>query len=168
MTARMPRRRIVRLGLVAAAAALGSLSLASSAIAGPARPPSSGGAFVIGDQSAQPGAHVTFWGAQWWKENDLSRGDAPPSFKGWARVADLTCVLPWTTRPGNSSEPPAGVDDLITVLVASEVTKSGPVISGDSVNVALVAADPGYGPNPGHPGTGTVVDVTSCGWGETF
>lgn len=158
-------RRIVRLVV---AAALGSLALAGSAVAAPVRPPSTDGAFVIGDQSAQLGAHVTFWGAQWWKENDLSGGDAPPSFKGWAHVADMTCVVPWTTRPGNSSEPPAGAGDVIAVLVAGEIAKSGPVISGDAVNVALVAVDPGYGPAPGHAGTGTIVGFSGCGWGDTF
>lgn len=162
-------RRAVRLGLVAAVAALGSLTLAGSAFAAPSRSTTQG-AFVIGAANAQLGAQVTFWGAQWWKANDVIDDGAPPSFKGWAHVADLSCIMPWTTRPGNSSFPPAGVDAVIPVLVASSIGKHGPVISGDAVDVALVAVDPGYGPAPGHPGTGTVVGFQGCdfGWGGTF
>ena len=63
-----------RLGMGLAAAALGALALASGASA---RPFSSTGSFVIGDQSANVGSTVTFWGAQWWKDNDLSGGTAP-------------------------------------------------------------------------------------------
>jgi hypothetical protein len=28
--------------------------------------------------------------------------------------------------------------------------------------IAWVAVDPGYGPNPGHPGTGTVMSIDNC------
>ena len=45
------------------------------------------------------------------------------------------------------------------MVVSTQVTKSGPVISGDSEKVVLVDVDPGYEPNPGHAGTGTVVGV---------
>jgi hypothetical protein len=37
--------------------------------------------------------------------------------------------------------------------------KSGSTITGDSPLLVLVETDPGYQPNPGHPGTGTVVAV---------
>jgi len=43
------------------------------------------------------------------------------------------------------------------VLVPSKVTKSGPKISGDANSIVVVKTDPGYAPNPGHAGTGTVV-----------
>jgi len=161
-------RRAVGLALVAAVAALMSLIPAVSALAAPPSSSSAQGSFVIGDASAQLGAHVTFWGAQWWKDNALSDGVAPASFKGYADVVDPACVAPWTTRPGNSSFPPATIDDVIPVLVASHVEKAGPVISGDATELAMVAVDPGYGPNPGHPGTGTVVGLYDCEGGGSI
>ena len=119
---------------------------------------------MIGDQNAALGAHVTFWGAQWWKDNALSGGGAPASFKGFADSATATCGEAWTTLPGNSSAPPASVGDLVSVVVSSQITKSGPVISGDTLEVVLVRADPGYQGDPGHAGSGTVVSVV-CGGG---
>jgi hypothetical protein len=46
--------------------------------------------------------------------------------------------------------------------VSSSITKDGDTISGNVVRVVQVATDPGYGPNPGHPGTGRIV-ATLCG-----
>jgi hypothetical protein len=37
--------------------------------------------------------------------------------------------------------------------------KSGPLITGDVVGAVLVTPDPGYAPDPGHPGTGTIERV---------
>jgi hypothetical protein len=68
----------------------------------------------------------------------------------------------WSAKPGNSSVPPASVPSQIEVIVTSTVAKSGPVISGDVVGVAIVNTDPGYAGNPGHAGTGTVASVTFC------
>jgi hypothetical protein len=154
------RRRSAR-GLAAAAlVALSSLAFASSA--------SAEGNFVIGDGNAAVGAPVTFWGAQWWKLNSLSGGSAPPAFKGWANTVggQPACGGTWTTDPGNSSDPPAApLAPVIEVIVTSSVKKSGRVISGDTTAVALVATDPGYAPNPGHAGTGTVVGFV-CKAGE--
>jgi hypothetical protein len=39
------------------------------------------------------------------------------------------------------------------------MTKSGPTIAGNIPQIAIVLTDPGYEPNPGHEGTGTVVAV---------
>jgi hypothetical protein len=163
MNARNALRRAV---LVAACAAAGTLGAAPAALA--AKPSSTGGMFVVGDLSAAVGDHVTFWGAQWWKDNSLSGGPAPASFKGFAdNVSTELCDgSSWWTRPGDSSFPPATLPDTIPVIVASTVTKSGPVISGDDVTVMLVAPDPGYESNPGHPGTGTIVG-SGCGVGNT-
>jgi hypothetical protein len=46
-------------------------------------------------------------------------------------------------------------------MVASAITKSGSVISGNISQMATIVTDPGYDSNPGHAGTGTVVSV-SC------
>ena len=134
-----------------------------------AKPASTTGSFVIGDQSAVVGQPVTFWGAQWWQDNVLSGGVAPPSFKGFADTATATCGETWMTRPGDSSEPPAEVSGLVPMVVSSTVTKSGPVISGDTTEVVLVQVNPGYASDPGHPGTGTVESVVcdSSGGGIT-
>jgi ribosomal protein L14 len=48
------------------------------------------------------------------------------------------------------------------VVVASTITKSGSVFAGDVVRIVVVRTDPGYRPNPGSPGTGTIV-ATYCG-----
>ena len=118
------------------------------------------GAFVVGDLSAQMGAKVTFWGAKWSNVNKLSGGAAPPSFKGFAATLGAEpprCGITWTTGPGNSSNPPATVPAYMGVLVSSKVSKSGSTISGDAKSIVVVKTDPGYAPNPGHAGTGTVV-----------
>jgi hypothetical protein len=47
------------------------------------------------------------------------------------------------------------------MAVSSQITKSGPVITGDTAEIAWVLPGPGYGPSPGHPGTGTIMAV-SC------
>ncbi|HTI24826.1 MAG TPA: hypothetical protein VL652_27770 [Kutzneria sp.] len=122
---------------------------------------SQGGSFVVGDRSAT--GSITFWGAQWSGVNTLSGGSAPASFKGFEDAPPAPgCGVSWTTDPGNSTPPPAGaLPSYMAVLVASHVTKSGPVIAGDTVHVIIVRTDPGYRPDPGHPGTGTVV-ATVC------
>ena len=137
-----------------------ALALGASSAQAAANGPSPTGMFVIGDQNAIVGNTVTFWGAQWWKLNSLSGGSAPPSFKGWASHANG--CNPWTTEPGNSSDPPPAVAPFIEVIVSSSITKSGPTISGDAVALATVQTNPGYGPSPGHPGTGHVVSVVRC------
>jgi hypothetical protein len=149
-----------RLAIAAAAATLGMLTAATSAAADPP------GAFVIGDQSAVVGSSVTFWGAQWWKDDFLSGGLAPAAFKGFADTATPQCGEVWTTRPGNSSSAPATLSDVIPVVVSSHIEQNGDVISGDTVEVALVQVDPGYEADPGHPGTGTVIGI-ACGGGGT-
>jgi len=43
------------------------------------------------------------------------------------------------------------------VLVASTATKSGSVVSGNTVKIVVVQVNPGYAPNGGGDGTGTIV-----------
>jgi hypothetical protein len=120
-----------------------------------------GGSFVIGDKNAVVGSSVTFWGAQWAKVNPLSGGPAPSSFKGFAaNPTTPTCGAGWTADPGNSTPPPDGpLPAYMAVIVTSSADKSGSTISGSTVHIVIVKTNPGYAPNPGHAGTGTVVAV---------
>jgi hypothetical protein len=124
-----------------------------------------GGMFVVGDLTVGPvnqaaGKAVTFWGAQWWKLNSLTGGDAPAAFKGFEDTPPApTCGVNWSTDPGNSTPPPASIGPFIAVIVSSLITKSGSVISGDTQHILIVKTDPGYQGNPGHDGTGTIVGV---------
>jgi hypothetical protein len=118
-----------------------------------------GGSFVIGDRNSAVGTNVTFWGAQWWRLNSPSGGPAPSSFKGFALSPKTpACGTNWSARPGNSSRLPAGpLPAYMGVIVTSQAAQSGSAISGDTVHIVVVKTNPGYQPNPGHPGTGTVV-----------
>lgn len=131
----------------------------------------SSGSFVIGDKNATVGNSVTFsvnplnvtwWGAQWSKLNSLSGGAAPAAFKGFANKLSSNppkCGGTYTTNTGNSSGPPASVPSYMAVLVSSKITQSGSIISGNIPEIVIVKTNPGYNPNPGHMGTGTVVAV---------
>ena len=117
-----------------------------------------GGAFVIGDLENRANGHVLYWGAQWWKQDLLSSGLAPAAFKGFEMSNSTpTCGGTWTTRPGNSPPPPATVAPIMGVIVSSHITKNGSTISGDILHIVVVRTDAGYGPNPGHAGTGTII-----------
>jgi|SRR5579862_1928711 len=155
----MPRRAR-RLALTATAAVAASLSLAGAAMAD--APVVPGGMFVIGNQNTALGTQVTFWGAQWWMDNPLSTGFAPASFKGYADYPGATCGQSWSTAPGNSSHPVASLSGTVPMIVSGQIDKSGPVISGDTEEIVLVAVDPGYEPDPGRPGTGTIMGYV-CG-----
>ena len=65
------------------------------------------------------------------------RRGSPDSFKGFAASfaegGTPACGKDWTTDPGNSS-----------------------------VRIAVVAADPGYSPNPGRSGTGEIIALDTC------
>src|SRR5260370_9699053 len=120
-----------------------------------------GGSFVIGDKNAGTGSSVTFWGAQWAKDNPTSGGPAPPSFKGFAEDPTTpSCGVAWTTDPGNSTPPPDGpLPAYMAMIVTSSVGKVGSEVSGNAVHIVVVRTNPGYASNPGHAGTGTVVAV---------
>ena len=86
--------------------------------------------------------------------------------KGFAGFEDNVLGLPppkcgntWSTDPGNSTPPPQTVPDVMGVIVSSQITQSGSVISGDIKQVVIVKNDPGYGPSPGHDGTGTEIAI---------
>lgn len=121
-----------------------------------------GGSFVVGDHNAAVGSNVTFWSAQWAQANSLSGGTAPSAFKGFANTPSShpACGQAWSTRPGNSSGPPASpLASFIIIRVASTISKSGATIAGNTPHLVVVAVSPGYGPSPGHAGTGRVAGV---------
>lgn len=164
----MSKQRLVRpIALFVVLAAVAVAIFAASP--GGASPPSNAnGVFVVGDitaNAAGPTDTVTWWSHSWWLENALTGGAAPPAFKGYAvefsTVTAPACGGTWTTGPGNSPHPPDSVDGTIPVIIASTITKSGNTISGNIVGLGTVTTNPGYGPNPGHPGTGTIV-ATPC------
>jgi PKD repeat protein len=120
------------------------------------------GGFVVGNQSAVPGAGVTFWGAQWAKQNSLSGGGAPSSFKGFGSTttsAPPACGGSFAAGPGNRAGFSGQLPSYMGVLVASAVTKHGSAISGDIQHIVVVHTNAGYASNPGHAGTGTEVAV---------
>lgn len=121
-----------------------------------------GGGFVIGDKNVGIGKMVTFWGAQWAKQNSLTGGAAPSAFKGIANRSSTTpasCGASWFTDPGNSSNPPAFIPAYMAVMVADSITKNGSVISGNTSKIVIVGTSGNYQPNPGHAGTGTIIGV---------
>ena len=122
--------------------------------------PAGGGTFVIGNNNAVIGNTVNFWGSQWASNNSLTDGSASASFKGFATGATpLTVGGTFAASPGNSGPAPAAVPEYIAVIVTSHVTKSGSNISGTIVKLVVVHVNPGYGANPGTPGTGTIVAI---------
>jgi hypothetical protein len=118
-----------------------------------------GGSFVIGDRNNAIGTTVTFWGAQWSKQNSLTGGAAPPAFKGFARNPKTpSCGAGWSTNPGNSAHPPAPpLPAFMGVIASSSIAKSGSRISGNTPHIVVLQTNPGYDANPGHAGTGKVV-----------
>ncbi len=118
------------------------------------------GSFVIGDLNVGVGKKVAFWGAQWSRLNSLSGGPAPNAFKGFAVATNdspPTCNRTWDARPGNSGHPPSTVPSYMAVIVSSSIDKSGATITGNTPEIVVIKTNPGFGPSPGHPGTGTVV-----------
>ena len=118
-----------------------------------------GGAFVIGDEESALGTHVTFWGAQWAKINEMTGGSGPASFKGFAESPAVpSCGTTWSSDPGNSTPPPNGpLPAFMGVIVSSSVSQSGSTITGNILSIVVVTTNPGYDSNPGHAGTGTIV-----------
>lgn len=134
---------------------------------------------MIGNQSAAVGATVTWWGAHWATRNSLAGGPAPDDFKGFA--AELStqraqCGTHWATEPGDDSAPPRSVPAYMAVIVSSKIVEDDEraararhdeqeqeEIRGNSVEIVVVKTNPGYAPNPGHAGTGTVVGVLCRG-----
>lgn len=131
------------------------------------------GSFVLGDRSvaaaltATTPLTMTWWGAQWYKLNKLSGGPATSAFIGFAATLNSEpprCGGSWTTTPGNSPPPSSAVPPYMAVIVASTITTTGSTVSGNVVQIVVVKTARGYSPDPGHAGTGTIVQVI-CGHG---
>jgi hypothetical protein len=123
------------------------------------------GGFVLGDQTAS--SVVEFWGDDWATVNMLSGGPAPDAFKGFAADTSEppTCGSAWTSTPGNSPAPQnPPLPSFMGVVVSTKVSQSGSTISGDTSRIIVVTPNPGYEPDSGHLGTGTVV-ATYCATG---
>jgi|SRR5687767_1767507 len=130
-----------------------------------APPPTTDAVFVIGDMTDHDvGASVYFFGSQWSKKNLLSGGasDGIAAFKGYATNADDTCGGTWTGRVGNSASHHESPSGRITVIVTSQVTKNGPIISGNIVQILWVDHDGNYRSH----GSGVVASI-NCGTGAT-
>jgi hypothetical protein len=121
------------------------------------------GGFVLGDKTAVVGsANVEFWGADWSRRNILSGAGAPNAFKGFASTVTTNppaCGDTWTSRPGNSANPPDTLPPFLGVLVSSTIGMSGSTVSGNVPTIVVVKTNASYAPDPGHSGTGTVVAV---------
>lgn len=150
-------------GVVAAAFAGDAFYLSSSATAKtlifafPER-----GVFAIGDQKSSTGSSVTFWDSQWSARNPLSGGSAPQSFKGFTSSTSTSppscgSTFSYLATGGNSGRPPSSVPSYMGVLVSSKITQTGSIVSGDIAQIVVVTTNPGYGPAPGHSGSGTVI-----------
>jgi alpha-tubulin suppressor-like RCC1 family protein len=114
---------------------------------------SSTGAFVVGDKSAS--GSVTFWSPQWSKDNTLSAGPAPATFKGFENgLVTPVCGASWTTTPGDSASAPTVRPSYMPVVVSGTITRSGSTVSGDVLHVVIVKTDPA---TAGNDATGTVV-----------
>ena len=118
-----------------------------------------GGSFVIGSQHAATGDRVMFWGARWIQNNLAGTGKGSSSFKGFAGTPRTpVCGVDWKAAPGNSAPPPPGpLPRFMAVIVTSSVDKSGSTITGRAIHIVVIETSPGYSPNPGHSGIGTVV-----------
>jgi len=138
-------------------------------------------AFVIwggNSDGLQLGQDVNFWGHSWADQVTDGQFGANPSFKGFAEeieaakfsscqpIATLADLTPgcWQTKPGNSFPPAAPLPTTIEVIVSTAIVKSGPTIFGNIACTAtlLVDASPAYGPDPGHPGFGTIQALNNC------
>jgi hypothetical protein len=131
---------------------------------------SKGASFVVGDLTIPPAntsLNAYFWGSQWDQMNPMSgAGPSPSSFKGFSGFEDNPLGLPpvcggnWTTDTGNATPPPPGpLPPFMAVIVSSNVTQNGSIISGDIEHIVVVKTNPGYSPNPGNPGTGMIIGV---------
>jgi RHS repeat-associated protein len=127
------------------------------------------------------GDRVQFWGAQWSRQVQSGDYAAQADFKGWSTAPlpprlcqptahttgtprlDASC---WISKPGNSN-PPAKLGSYVQMIVATSIAKNGSTIYGNIAATVVLQVDTSsaYGPDPGHPGYGTVIGVLEDGAG---
>lgn len=96
----------------------------------------------------------------WATNNPLSGGPCPRRVQGLRkRPVHPTCGGTWTSRPGNSSNPPATIPTDMAVVVSTHIIKNGSTITGDVAHIVVVHINPGYIADPGDPGTATVIGI---------
>ena len=120
-------------------------------------------------QSVPIGSERQFWGAQWARQITAGPYFAHNDFKGWS-ASTFTSPNPgyasptgayYSTKPGQSTEPPETIGAYIRVIITTRTSKDG---SGDRGNIAAWAIlrvdNPArYDADPGHAGLGTVVAI---------
>jgi RHS repeat-associated protein/uncharacterized repeat protein (TIGR01451 family) len=125
------------------------------------------------------GDRVNFWGHSWEKQVTGGAYAAHAEFKGWAATRSGFALCQPTARPGGTpaltqgcwsskggqSGPPATLPEYIGVLISNAMDKQGGTVYGNvaALGVVKVDAQPPYGPVPGKPGWGTLVDVVDGG-----
>jgi len=104
------------------------------------------------------GYHVQFWGAQWAKQVTAGDYGAHNDFKGWSGHKTATG---WSTKPGQTTEPPKTLPAYIGVIVATHTSKDGSADTGNVAEIVVLKVDDPtrYDDNPGHPAFGTVVAI---------
>ena len=129
------------------------------------------GAFVLGDVTAAGAgsSSVTWWSDGWSLLDTISGGPVPTSFKWFAGTVSLptttppaNCHVPWTTLPGNSPPP---VGSIPSLHGSARLEQRHEVRERDLRQHRLDRRGQDgqrLRPNPGHPGTGTIV-ATFCG-----
>ncbi len=125
------------------------------------------------------GQRVNFWGHSWSGQVLGGSDDAQADFKGWASgLGAFALCQPdaslqgtprltqgcWGSKTGQSS-PPARLPEYIGVLVSTAIAKQQGKVYGNIAALAVlrVEPEPVYGPVPGKPGWGTLVDVIDGG-----
>jgi len=122
---------------------------------------------------------INYWGSQWENNNRFTQDTLPPAqnpnpvgtcegkkcsadaMKGYVDLQtplQPTCGL-WTSRPGNSSNPPAGpLPKYMAIIVSSWVHKApGMPTSGNIYRLVIVKTGSDYKNDPGHEGFGPIV-----------
>lgn len=117
------------------------------------------------NQQIALGGDYNFWGHSWWKQIDSGNpgGTVPDGvarFKGFADQAG-SCGSQWTALPGNSSNPPEIMGNYVSVIVTTNMSKSGSTTSGNIKEIVILKVDNpnAYKDDPGHVMTGQMVGI---------